>query len=76
MKMIKMINKNGDSYMESFLIENRKKGGIWELIEDGESYFKVKSNVSTPGYWECGKYAHDYEIYVEDVILPKELFEI
>lgn len=80
MKKIRLHYNGGNalSLNEAFREERDSNGNIWKVVEIKESYVKVVSLSTSSGYWNCriGPAQFSYEIVRDEIILPKELFEI
>jgi len=69
-------NGNKDSLNSAFLKESKNNGNIWKVLETGPLHVKVVSHETSLGYWWCGLTSFSYERVYDEIILPKELFEI
>lgn len=77
--IIKMTNTLPENqYSSDFLKEFKQKEGIWEVvkIDDNNVWVTVKSDKSFSGHWDCYARSHEWIEVIEEVVLPKELFEI
>jgi hypothetical protein len=73
---IKLICKDlSSTYVRAFLDEQKRKNGIWEVEKVNEYSVILKSDVPSQGSWSCSNGSHEYYV-IDEVILPKELFEI
>jgi hypothetical protein len=66
-------------WSEKFIDEYHRKSGVFNLLKESSEILEVESDWTSGGYWSVAKY-NIYNIIIyegyEEIILPKELFEI